>query len=80
LNLRRRKWQEAGEDCHEKLHKLYNSQNIIRLKKLRRMKWEVSVACMGEMRNLYENFSQKRKKQLRRTSCRWEDNIRMDHG
>jgi hypothetical protein len=55
LDLRRRKWREAGE---EELHNLYASQNIIRVIKSRRMRWTGWMdgwmdGWMGEMR---ENF------------------------
>jgi hypothetical protein len=37
----------------EKLHGFYSSPNIIRLIKLRIMKWAGHVACMGEKKNVY---------------------------
>ena len=37
----------------EKLHGFYSSPNIIRLIKLRIMKWAGHVACMGEKKNAY---------------------------
>jgi hypothetical protein len=35
----------------EELHNLYASPDIIRLSNSRRMRWDVHVARMGEMRN-----------------------------
>jgi hypothetical protein len=37
----------------EELHDLYSSQNIIKIMKSRRMKWEGHVARMGEKRIAY---------------------------
>jgi hypothetical protein len=33
---------------YEVLHNLYASPNIIRVTKLRRMRWEGNAACMGK--------------------------------
>jgi len=38
---------------NEELHNLYTSPNIIRVIKSRRMRWKGHVACMGELRNVY---------------------------
>jgi hypothetical protein len=38
---------------NEELHNLYNSPNIIRIIKSRRMRWEGRVARMGEKRNAH---------------------------
>jgi hypothetical protein len=38
---------------NEELHDLYSSPSIIRIIKLRRMKWAGHVAQMGEKRNVY---------------------------
>jgi hypothetical protein len=38
---------------NEELHNLYSSSNIIRIIKLRTLRWEGYVACMVEMRNAY---------------------------
>jgi hypothetical protein len=35
---------------NEELHNLYTSRNVIRVVKLRRMRWVGHVACMGEIR------------------------------
>jgi hypothetical protein len=44
---------------NEELHKMYVSTNIIRVIKLRRMKWAGYVARMGEMRNAIKYFGRK---------------------
>jgi hypothetical protein len=41
----------------EKLRNLYSSSNIIRMIKLRRMRWAGYVARMGEKRNAYRIFA-----------------------
>jgi hypothetical protein len=81
MDLRRRKWQEAGGKLHnEELHNRYTSPNIIRMIKLRRMRWQGHLACMEEMKSAYivlvEKFEVKRP--LGRGRHRWKDNIRMD--
>jgi len=38
---------------NEELHNLYASPNIIRVIRLRRMRWAGHVAYMGELRNAY---------------------------
>jgi hypothetical protein len=38
---------------NEELHNLYSSPNIIRMIKLRRIKWAGHVARMGEKRDVY---------------------------
>jgi hypothetical protein len=38
----------------EELHNFYFSQNIIRMIKLRRMRWAGRIACIGEVRNVYK--------------------------
>jgi hypothetical protein len=48
LDLGGRKWWEAAEDS---IINLYASPNIIRVIKLRNMRWAGHVAQMGEMRN-----------------------------
>jgi hypothetical protein len=37
----------------QELHNLYTSTNVIRMYKLRRIKWEGDVACMVEVRYAY---------------------------
>jgi hypothetical protein len=65
---------------NEELHNLYCSPSIIRIIKLRRMRWAGHVACMGEKRSAYRILVGKpeRKRPLGRPRRRWEDNIRMD--
>jgi hypothetical protein len=40
--------------CNEELCNLYISPNIIRVIKLKMMKWVWNVACMGGMRNVHK--------------------------
>ena len=56
------------------------SPNIIRVIKLRRMKWVEHVTGMGERRGVYRVLVGKPEgKRLRgRPRYRWEDNIKMD--
>jgi hypothetical protein len=59
---------------------LYSSPNIIRIIKLRRRRWAVHVAQMGEKRNVYRLLVGKPegKRPLGRPKCRWIDNTKMD--
>jgi len=65
---------------NEELNDLYSSPNIVRLIKLRRMRWAGHVAHMGEERGLYRVLVGKLegKRPLGRPRRRWVDNIRMD--
>jgi hypothetical protein len=65
---------------NEELHNFYSSPSIIKIIKLRRMRWAGHVARMGEKRNVYMLLVGKRegKRPLGRPSCRWIDNISMD--
>jgi hypothetical protein len=63
---------------NEELHNLYSSPNIIRVIKLRRMKWAGHAACMGEVRNACSCLIGKPERKRPLVRCRWEDNIRMD--
>jgi len=65
---------------NDELHNLCISLNIIRMIKLRRMRWTGRVALMGEVINSYTIFVGKpeEKRTLWRSRCRWADNIRMD--
>jgi hypothetical protein len=65
---------------NEELHNLYSSPNIIRMIKLRRMRWAGHVARMGERRNTYRILMGKPegKRPLGRPRCRWVDNIKID--
>jgi len=59
---------------------LYDSPNIVRVIKLRRMRWAGHAARMGKSRNVYKILIRKPegKGALGRPGRRWEDNIRMD--
>jgi hypothetical protein len=63
-----------------KLHNLYSSLNIIRMIKLRKMRWAGQVARMGEKRNAYRILVGKPegKRPLGRQRHRWVDNSKMD--
>jgi hypothetical protein len=65
---------------NEELHNLYSWPSIIRIIKLRRMRWAGHVARMGEKRNVYRLLVGKPegKIQLGRPRSRWIDNIKMD--
>jgi hypothetical protein len=65
---------------NEKLHNLYSSPNIIRLKKLRRMRWAVHVVCIKKKRNANKFLVGKLegKRPLGRYRHRWLSNIKMD--
>jgi hypothetical protein len=60
---------------HEELHSLYCSPSIIRILKLKRMRWG-HVARMREKRNAYRILVVKPegKRPLGRPRRRWEDN------
>ena len=65
---------------NEELNDLYSSLKIVRVIKLRRMRWAGHVARMGEERGVYRVLVGKPegKRQLGRPRRRWVDNIRMD--
>jgi hypothetical protein len=65
---------------NEELHSLYSSPDIIRVIKLRRMRWARHVARMGEMRNMYKILvgKPKGKRPLRRPRRGCENNIKID--
>jgi hypothetical protein len=65
---------------NEELHNLYSSPSIIRIIKLRRMKWAGHVAQMAEKRNVYRLLVGKPegKRPLGRPRCGWIDDIKMD--
>jgi len=65
---------------NDEFHNLYSSPNIVRVIKLRRMRWAVRVARMGEGRGLYRFVvgRPKGKRTLGRARRRWEYNIKMD--
>jgi hypothetical protein len=61
---------------NEELHNLYSLPSIIRIIKLRRMRWAGHVARMGEKWNVYRLLVGKPegKRPLGRPRCRWIDN------
>jgi hypothetical protein len=65
---------------NEELHNLYSSPSIIRIIKLRRMRWAGHVARMGEKRNVYRLLVRKPegKRPLGTPRRKWIDNIKMD--
>jgi hypothetical protein len=65
---------------NKELHNLYSSPSIIRIIKLRRMRWVGHVARMGEKRNMYRLLVGKleRKRPLGRSRRMWINNIKMD--
>jgi hypothetical protein len=54
LDLRGRKWREAGEDCVMRSHNLYPSPDIIGIIKSRRIRREGHVVHMREIRNAHK--------------------------
>jgi hypothetical protein len=74
-----REWRKLH---NEELRDLYSSPSIIRIIKLRRMRWADHVARMGAKRNAYRLLVGKSegKRPLGRPIRRWVDNIRMDLG
>jgi hypothetical protein len=64
---------------NEELNDLYSSPNIIRVIKLRRMRWAGYVARMGEGRGAYRILVGRPEgsRPLGRPRRRWEDNITM---
>jgi hypothetical protein len=65
---------------NEDLHDLYSLPSIIRIIKLRRMRWAGHAARMGEKRSVYRLLVGKPegRRPLGRPRHRWVDNIRMD--
>jgi len=65
---------------NEELNDLYSSPNIVRVIKLRIMRWAGHVARMGEERGVYRVLEGKPegKRPLGRPRRRWVDNIRLD--
>ena len=65
---------------NEELNDLYSSPNIVRVIKLRRMRWAGHVARMDEERGVCRGLVGKPegKRPLGRPRRRWVDNIRMD--
>jgi hypothetical protein len=58
---------------NEELHDLYSSQSVIRMIKLRRVRWVGHVSRMGKKRNTYRLSMGKteRKRPLERPRQRW---------
>jgi len=65
---------------NEELNDLYSSPNIVRVMKLRPMRWAGHVASMGEESGVYRVLVGKLegKRPLGRNRRRWVDNIRMN--
>jgi hypothetical protein len=65
---------------NEELHDLYSSPGVIRIIKVRRMRWAGHVARMGEKRYMYRLLVGKPKgrRPLGRPRHRWLDKIRID--
>jgi len=65
---------------NEELNNLYCSPNIVRVIKLRRMRWAGHVARMGEERGVYRFLLGKpeRRRPLGTPGRRWVSNMRMD--
>ena len=65
---------------NEELHGLYDSPDVVRIMKSRRLRWSDHVARMREKRRLYSIVVRKPegKRPLARPRRRWEDNIRRD--
>jgi len=65
---------------NEELNDFYSSPNILRVIKLRRMRWAGHVARMGEEKGVYRLLLGKPegKKPMGRPRRRWVDNIRTD--
>jgi hypothetical protein len=64
---------------NEELHNLYSSPNIIRVTKLRSMRWAGNVVRTGAVRNTYKILVGKPegKRPLGKPRLTWEDNIKM---
>jgi hypothetical protein len=65
---------------NNELHNLYSSPNIIRVIKVRRLRWAGHVARIVEGRGVYRVLVGKLegKRPLGRPRRRWEDNIKLD--
>jgi hypothetical protein len=70
-------WRKLHND---ELHSLYSSPNIIRVIKLRRLRWAEQVAHMGEGRGVYRVVvgGLGGKRSLGRPKGREEDKVKMD--
>jgi hypothetical protein len=65
---------------NEELSGVFCSPNIIRVMKLRRIRWVMQVARMGKRRGAFRVFvwRPEGKRPLGRPKHRWEGNIKMD--
>jgi hypothetical protein len=65
---------------NEELNGLYSSPSIVRVIKLRRMRWAGHAARMGEEREVYRVLVRKTegRRPMGRPRRRWVDNIMMD--
>jgi hypothetical protein len=65
---------------NEELNDLYSSPNIVRVIKLRRMRWVGHVAHRGEGRGIYRVLVEKPegKRPFGRPRHKWENNIKMN--
>jgi hypothetical protein len=72
-----RRWRRLH---NEELQSLYFSADIIRVNKLRKMRWAGYTAYMGEMRNASKIFIGKPegKRSLERSRCRTENITKMN--
>jgi hypothetical protein len=61
---------------NEELHNLYSSTNIVRMIKLRRMRWAGHVARVGGRSGMHIGYRWESQKE--RPRCRWVDNIKID--
>ena len=70
-------WRKLHNEEHRDL---YSLPNIVRVVKLRRMRWAGHVAHLGEGRVVHRVLVGKHegKRPLGRPRFRWEDNIKMD--
>jgi hypothetical protein len=70
-------WRKLHND---ELHNLYSSPKIVRVIKLRRLRWAGRVARMGEGRDIYRILVWKPegKRPLGRPRRRWEGNTKLD--
>jgi hypothetical protein len=79
LDLKGRKWREAGGEEEEEVHNLHASRNIIRVIKSKSMRWAVHVPRMEEIRNAHNILGGKSegKRLLGKAKRKLEDNIRI---
>jgi hypothetical protein len=73
-------WRKLHNVHNEELNGLYSLPTIVRVIKSRRMRGAGHVARTGEGRGVSRVLVGKPegKRPLRRSRCRWEDNIKMD--